>query len=121
MVLFSQMAKVVAPLLSLSASGPIGGVFSYVCGLYAKRATQSEKFEYTTRRISQETKFSEGAGTWSSLGEGKKLWSDFALLVSKSEYCPANYAFYMTGYQTFMSFYLDKGADGWPNYPLPPD
>jgi len=114
------MVRVVAPLMSLSASGTLKETLTYVCGLYLRRAKRAERFEYTQRRKKQETKFSQGCEVWQSLKEDKEKWRKFAEFVKKSGFCDVSLSYYMTGFQTFMSYYLAKGPGGWKNYPLPP-
>jgi hypothetical protein len=114
------MVKVVAPMFSLAASGTINKTFTYVCGLYARRAERAEKMEFSEEQKERQTKYSVGCKEWQKLGDKKKLWNEFAERVKSSGACDANLEFYMTGFQTFMSYFLLRGIGGWRNYPLPP-
>ena len=114
------MPKVTGPLFSFSASGTVGGVITFVCGLYARMAAQKREFTPSDGQVVVQTKWSDGCKVWQSGGNNKDLWSKFVKLVKESGECDIRYAFYMTGFQTFMSFYMTYGVDGWSNYPLPP-
>lgn len=76
--------------------------------------------EYSQKQTDQQTKFVDALVIWNSLGDQKGLWTGFAERVKKSGACDVSLDYYMTGYQTFMSYYLKEGEGGWTNYPLPP-
>lgn len=114
------MVKVVAPLFSIAASGTIGDVLTYVCGLYARKAEGAKPLEFSEEQAKNRTKWSTGCEVWGSEENDQRKWREFVKLISQSEECPTRFKYYMTGFQTFMSFYMDLGPDGWPNYPQPP-
>ncbi len=114
------MTKLVGPLFSLAASGKFGDTLTYVCGLYARRAVISEKMEFSQAQTDHQSKWSLGCKVWNTLGNNKELWVDFAEWVKKNGTCDVSLAYYMTGFQTFMSYYMGLGEEGWQNYPNPP-
>lgn len=114
------MVKTVGPMFSTAASGKLRDTMVFVCGLYARRASQAEKFEYSEKQKEQNTKYSDGCKVWQSPTVDKSKWTDFIEMVKSSGECPANLSYYMTGFQTFMSYYLLYGPDGWSSYPNPP-
>ncbi len=110
----------VGPMMSLTASGDFKKTMTYVCGLYVRRAANKERMEFTQAQTGQQTKYSQGIEVWNGLDGDKGKWTDFAEWVKKSGECDVSLSYYMTGFQTFMSYYLKNGPGGWKNYPLPP-
>jgi hypothetical protein len=112
------MAKVIAPLFSVRASGTLANTITYVCGHLARYAgKKSEKGGQPP--TAQNDKFSEAVALWQSFtDEQKQAWHDFAKLVHDKRVC-TNYEYYLNDYQLFMSYYLSYGEDGWENYPNP--
>lgn len=113
------MAKVTAPLLSLTASGTIAKAITYVCGHFARKAVEKTE-EQPAQLFPQGEKFTEAAGIWGFLnGSQQDSWRNFTKVFKSAPECQ-NLGFYLTGYNLFMSYYLRFGVDGWENYPSAP-
>ena len=114
------MATVVGPLLSLSASGTIGDVITFVCGHYVRKAEGKKFADPSAAQSNNQNKWKAGCVVWQALAGNKDLWKALVEAVQQSGQCPARESYELNGFQLFMSFYMDLGPDGWPNYPLPP-
>lgn len=112
------MAKVVAPLFSLKATGTLAGAITFVCGQYARMAERKEN-EKKQGNENQMAKFTLGAEHWQALPDGtKKLWNDFYKEILSSEQC-LNITYDLSGYNMWMIYWLKFGENGWADYPLP--
>ena len=114
------MAKVIAPLFSLAASGSIADVITFVCGHFARKKQDDSTTEPSPAQTENQTKWKVGAAVWQTLGDDKTKWSSFFKMLQTDEECATKISYLASGYQLFMSFYMDSGPGGWPNYPLPP-
>ena len=112
------MAKVIAPLFSLAASGTLAGAITFVCGKSARRARLALK-RSEEGPTSQNSLFAEAAAAWSSqTPQTKEQWSVFGKIVKDDRAC-IGLEYYLSGYQLFISYYMEFGVNGWADYPLP--
>jgi len=114
------MAKIVAPLFSLAASGTIADLITYVCGHYVKKKNWNSDPKPSDKQKENQTKWAEGCIIWQGLRIDKEKWKAFLKVLKTDRECAVKIEYLGNGFQLFMKFYMDEGPDGWPNYPLPP-
>lgn len=136
------MARVVGPLMSLSASGTLKKTITYRCGEFVHKIKNKPK-NFSEEFEAQQEKFKAAAFLWSETltSEEKAAWKRKALFDRFNVICnhiavalplvavlsPVSFMTMMglagtwvSGYDAWMSFYLTLGPYGWPNYPAPP-
>ncbi len=114
------MVKVTRPFFSLKASGDFGAILQYMCGHFVKLKPESPKTETPAQKV-QRTKFSSGAKKWTEELEPveREHWKEYQEFLSQLPQCQY-FTFGLSGYDLWMSYFLDYGVDGWKNYPDPP-
>ena len=114
------MAKAVAPLFSLKASGDLGPI-QYACGRFVKKKQRAEESEPTAPQGEQRAKFLEGADKWSNVLSltNRGNWTGFFVAIKNSKEC-ASVDYLMSSYNLWMLYWLKFGENGWTNYPDPP-
>lgn len=120
MVYLDIMARIVGPLMSLSATGTIKETLTFVCGTFARMAMSPKKKEFTEKQTGQQTKFSDGCAVWNTIRGHHLEWHLFSEWVKDTGFCDVSLSRTMTGFQVFMAYYLQNGVNGWQNYPYPP-
>lgn len=114
------MAKLDHPFFSLKAAGDFGQILQYMCGHFVRLKPRAPEIR-TPGQDTQRKKFKEGADKWTEdlTPENKVHWKEYQEFLSQLPQCQ-HFSFGLNGYDLWMSYFLDKGVDGWPNYPDPP-
>ena len=114
------MAVVVAPLLSVDASGMIGGTLEYKCGATVAAKKRANPGRDNEDFSDQQLLFRAAANVWNGLHIAvKQAWRKSGWWLPPSRELHGALVF-ISGYQCWMSYYLKFGPDGWGDYPNPP-
>jgi hypothetical protein len=114
------MAVVVAPLLSLDASGMIGDTLEYKCGARVTSKKRSNPGKNNEDFNAQQLLFKEAVAAWNGLDPSvKRRWRDGGWWLPPA-HIGHGVEVYINGYQCWMSYYLKFGLNGWESYPNPP-
>ena len=115
------MPKVTRPFWSLKAAGDFADVLQFVCGHYVREKPRVPKIR-TSKQNVQRLKFKDASDKWSKLLDlmTKVHWTEYVEFLSQLPECESM-DFLMSGYDMWMSYYLQYGDGGWDNYPEPPD
>ena len=114
------MAKVVGPLLSLSASGTIAKALNYSCGSYVSIPKQLPQDRYRDKGPAgewMEKAFLESVQYWVlTPEESKKVFAEYAMALRNTGEC-SEHRYFMTGYNLFLHFML-VALGSWIGLPL---
>jgi len=114
------MVRLKHALFSNSASGELGKAIQFVCGKYLREKPVIKDANSESQR-EYRTKFAQAADIWSNQlsKDTKDMWTQFQHFIYTSDRCIGS-SFMKSGYNAWMSVFLELGVNGWKQYPYPP-